>query len=77
MEKLKSEMERVTLELDEIKKEPEMVEFARIPELKVLIETLDKESVQLYGEPNELKRRLKEMNANVDYLKKMIREMEQ
>lgn len=53
-----------------------MDEFARIPGLKELTEALEKESVEVYGKPEELKKKLKQLQQTIDYLKSRIFEME-
>lgn len=64
------------LELQRVSNLPNQ-EFTRIPGLTQLTETFEKESVEMFGKPHELKKKLKELQQNTKYLKEQIQKMEQ
>lgn len=51
-------------------------EFVRTPGLKEMTEVLEKESVEMFGKPHELKKKLKELQQNTNYLKQQINKLE-
>lgn len=74
-ESLERAIEEVELEMQRVGEQPDC-EFTKLPGLKELTETLERESVELYGRPHELKKKLKELQQNIDFLEEQIRKME-
>lgn len=72
---LETSIQEMELELQRINDWPNQ-EFVRTPGLKEMTEILEKESVEMFGKPHELKKKLKELQQNTNNLKKQIYKLE-
>lgn len=74
-ESLERAIEEVELEVQRVGEQLDC-EFTKLPGLKELTETLERESVELYGRPQELKKKLKELQQSIDFLEERISKIE-